>query len=167
MIWENVTLAVSSLKSNKMRTLLTMLGIIIGIASVISIVTIGDTMESSVNSSLSTLGTTNIMVNVRERADENPMFIFGQGNSLSGKTPDSSDLLTETIIDDFKSTNSDVIQGVSLSYPGGSATARDKELYANVSITGINEDLLRKISHRCPNSILDYFAEIINDQIII
>ena len=142
MIWENITLAISSLKSNKMRTLLTMLGIIIGIASVISIVTIGDTMESSVSSNLSSLGTTNIMVNVRERGDENPMLMFAaEGtSSISGKTPDSTDLLTETIIDDFKATYSHAIQGVSLSYPGGSATARDKELYANVSITGINDD---------------------------
>lgn len=140
MILENVTLAVSSLKSNKMRTLLTMLGIIIGIASVISIVTIGDTVESSVNSSLSSLGATNIMINIRERSDDNPMLMFGRGQSLGGKTPDSSDLLTESIINDFKIRYSDAIQGISLSYPGGSATVKDKELYANVSITGINDD---------------------------
>ena len=140
MILENITLAISSLKSNKMRTLLTMLGIIIGIASVISIVTIGDTMESSVSSSLSSLGTTNIMINVRERGDDNSMFMFGRGQSLSGKIPDSSDLLTENIINDFKTRYSDAIQGVSLSYSGGSATVKDKELYANVSITGINDD---------------------------
>ena len=35
MIWENVTLAFASLKANKMRALLTMLGIIIGIGVVL------------------------------------------------------------------------------------------------------------------------------------
>ena len=37
---ENISLAVNGLRSNKMRALLTMLGIIIGISSVITIVTV-------------------------------------------------------------------------------------------------------------------------------
>lgn len=39
---ENIKLSISSLLANKLRSILTMLGIIIGIASVITIVTIGD-----------------------------------------------------------------------------------------------------------------------------
>ena len=42
LIWENIILAINSLLSNKMRALLTMLGIIIGIGSVIAIITVGD-----------------------------------------------------------------------------------------------------------------------------
>ncbi len=46
MIWlENVKIAFQSIRSNKMRSLLTMLGIIIGISSVIAIVSIGDSMK--------------------------------------------------------------------------------------------------------------------------
>lgn len=37
LLYENIRLALFSLKANKMRALLTMLGIIIGIASVIAI----------------------------------------------------------------------------------------------------------------------------------
>lgn len=45
-IWlENIKIAFKSILSNKMRSLLTMLGIIIGISSVISIVSIGDSMK--------------------------------------------------------------------------------------------------------------------------
>ena len=45
-IWlENIKIAFQSILSNKMRSLLTMLGIIIGISSVISIVSIGDSMK--------------------------------------------------------------------------------------------------------------------------
>ena len=40
MFWENIKEAVTSISSNKMRSLLTMLGIIIGISSVIIITTI-------------------------------------------------------------------------------------------------------------------------------
>lgn len=46
MIWfENIKIALQSILSNKMRSFLTMLGIIIGISSVISIVSIGDSMK--------------------------------------------------------------------------------------------------------------------------
>lgn len=46
MLLENMSMAFSAIKANKMRSFLTMLGIIIGIGSVISIVSIGDTMRS-------------------------------------------------------------------------------------------------------------------------
>lgn len=46
MLLENMGMAFSAIRANKMRSFLTMLGIIIGIGSVISIVSIGDTMRS-------------------------------------------------------------------------------------------------------------------------
>lgn len=125
--------------------MLTMLGIIIGIASVIAIVTIGDTLEASVNSSLSSLGTTNITVAVQERGEDTAQVMFpgapvGNTSSLIGKTPASSDLITEEMIHDFSERYQDVIQGVSIQYASGNATVKDRDLYANISITGINED---------------------------
>ena len=45
MLIENMMMAFSAIRANKMRSILTMLGIIIGIGSVISIVSIGDTMR--------------------------------------------------------------------------------------------------------------------------
>jgi putative ABC transport system permease protein len=41
-IKENIRIAVFSIRTNLMRSLLTMLGIIIGVASVIAIVTVGN-----------------------------------------------------------------------------------------------------------------------------
>ena len=67
-IKENIMLAISGLKSNKMRAILTMLGIIIGIASVIGIVSVGNSMTASVSSSMSEMGSTNITVNVQEKS---------------------------------------------------------------------------------------------------
>lgn len=67
-IKENILLAIAGLKSNKMRSLLTMLGIIIGIASVIGVVSVGNAMTSSVTSSMSSMGASNITVNVQEKS---------------------------------------------------------------------------------------------------
>ena len=47
MIKENILLALSAIRANKMRSFLTMLGMIIGIFSVISIVSLGDTMRGA------------------------------------------------------------------------------------------------------------------------
>ena len=66
-IKENIMLAIAGLKSNKMRAVLTMLGIIIGIGSVIGIVSVGNAMTSNVTSSMADMGSTNITINVTER----------------------------------------------------------------------------------------------------
>ena len=42
---ENISLAITGLLANKMRALLTMLGIIIGIAAVITIITLGNSIQ--------------------------------------------------------------------------------------------------------------------------
>lgn len=58
MLFENMTMAVHAIKANKMRSLLTMLGIIIGIGSVIAIVSIGDTMRFMISDIYKDVGTT-------------------------------------------------------------------------------------------------------------
>ena len=154
MIWENVQLALSSLVSNKMRALLTMLGIIIGIMSIITIVIIGDAMTSTVSENLSSLGASNITVSVQEKSANTAegrgpggggagapggMAAFGS-SSRSGKTPASEDLLSDQMIQDMKVAFPYDVQGVSLSYAGGTGVVQDGELYANVSVSGTNAD---------------------------
>ncbi|MCD7972141.1 MAG: ABC transporter permease [Candidatus Azobacteroides sp.] len=55
-------IAYKALLRNKMRALLTMLGIIIGISSVISMVSLGQSSSESINNQISTMGTNLIMV---------------------------------------------------------------------------------------------------------
>ena len=57
-----IKVAISSLFRNKMRTALTMLGIVIGIASVIAMVSIGQASTQSVKSELSSMGSNMIMI---------------------------------------------------------------------------------------------------------
>lgn len=145
MIWENVSLAISSLKSNKMRALLTMLGIIIGIMSIIAIVIIGDAMTASVSGNLSSLGASNITISVQEKSlmSTNRFGPRGSMNtsiSASGKTPSTDDLISDQMIKDLKEHFAGELEGVSLSHSGGNAQAKNGDLYANISITGTNAD---------------------------
>ena len=56
LFFENIMLALSSLRSNKMRTILTMLGIIIGIGSVICIDTLGNSLTKTVTDTMESSG---------------------------------------------------------------------------------------------------------------
>ena len=56
-LWESVLIALRALTVNKLRTILTMLGIIIGVAAVIALVSIGNGVRQSMAEQLSSLGT--------------------------------------------------------------------------------------------------------------
>ncbi len=64
---KTVTLAISSIKSNKMRSFLTMLGIIIGVAAVIILVSIMDGVTGQVSDAFEGLGMNNITVSITSR----------------------------------------------------------------------------------------------------
>src|SRR5215813_4425991 len=55
-IWESVKIALSSLRANKLRTILTMLGIIIGVASVVALMAIGNGAQASITSQIQSIG---------------------------------------------------------------------------------------------------------------
>lgn len=55
-IWEYIKIAIMNIKNNKGRSVLTMLGIIIGIASVIMVISIGTGVRSEINSELDSFG---------------------------------------------------------------------------------------------------------------
>ena len=66
-ILESFSLAVKNILSSKTRTLLTMLGIIIGVAAVIVIVGLGNGLEQYMTDSFSGLGTNTLTVSVSSR----------------------------------------------------------------------------------------------------
>ena len=69
MLIENIKIALNSIKANKLRSILTMLGIIIGIGSVIAIVTIGDSIANGVNKEMQGYGARNIEIYVTNKND--------------------------------------------------------------------------------------------------
>jgi len=57
-----IRLAIKALQRNKLRALLTMLGIIIGVASVITMMSIGEGSKQSINASLASMGSNMITI---------------------------------------------------------------------------------------------------------
>ena len=132
-LMENIQLALEGLKTNKMRALLTMLGIIIGIGSVIAIVTVGDSMTASVSTSMQSLGATNIIVMLQQK-DSDSM----RGSQVSGNISEE-DLISDDMIESYTRRYERDITAIGLSNSGGSAKAQEGRLFANVTITGTNE----------------------------
>jgi putative ABC transport system permease protein len=56
-LWESITIALRALTINKLRTILTMLGIIIGVAAVIALISIGNGVRQNMNEQFTSLGT--------------------------------------------------------------------------------------------------------------
>ena len=70
MLIENMQMAFFAIRINKMRSILTMLGIIIGIGSVISIVSIGDTMRAMFADLYKNVGLTQAYVSIGYWVDD-------------------------------------------------------------------------------------------------
>ena len=65
---ENIRLSFKGIWSHKMRSFLTMLGIIIGIASVIAIVSIGEGTKNQMNSEIDGIGGGQIYISISNDA---------------------------------------------------------------------------------------------------
>lgn len=82
-IFELISIAFSSIISNKMRSLLTMLGLIIGISSVVTIIAIGDGSQNSIENNLSSLGLNTISITYERNVDISPTEEFSQEDITS------------------------------------------------------------------------------------
>ena len=81
MVLQSVKLAIQSVLSNKMRSFLTMLGMIIGVASLVVLVSIVNGATDSVTSSISEMG--NNLLTVRIQDDKNKPYSLSEIMELS------------------------------------------------------------------------------------
>ena len=65
LLTETLRVALAALRANKLRSMLTMLGIVIGIGAVISVVALGNGAQQSIKDRIAALGTTVVQVNPR------------------------------------------------------------------------------------------------------
>ncbi len=129
-IKENISLALSSLWSNKMRALLTMLGIIIGIGSVITIFTIGNALNGYISAEMSAMGANNVTLYVTARASE----VAGQAQF---RTVTDEDMLTDDMLESVYTQFSDQIEAIGIAVSAGRGTATINDRYANFSLEGV------------------------------
>ncbi len=89
---ENIRLAASAIRANKMRSFLTMLGMIIGISSVIAIVSLGDTMRGVVANEYKNVGLGLAYVYINSQNDyygESELFTQDEADRLKEAMGDS------------------------------------------------------------------------------
>ncbi len=138
---ENVLLALSSLLANKMRALLTMLGIIIGIGSVIAIVTVGNSLTNSLTASMESMGANNITVGLQQKSTEEETTDSGmtfRGPSWQ-KQATEDDYFTDEMLEEFVLEFADKVSDLSISESLGSGQVTIGTDYANVTVSGVNE----------------------------
>lgn len=129
----NVKMAMASLRGAKIRTLLTMLGIIIGVASVVSVVSLGEGLKKAVNDEVQSFGNDIVQINpgesiIRNEQGEIEEFNFG---ALLGSEP-----LTQADLEGVKNTEG-VRVAVPISIIGGTVIAGQTEVKgATVIATG-------------------------------
>ena len=141
-LFDNIMLALASLKANKMRALLTMLGIIIGIGSVIAIVTVGDSLTGSISSAMEGMGVSNITVTLTERDDEEESESGMAVRMFRMSAPEEEDLMTDEMIAEYREAFGDRVKAVSLTQSLGSAMVSTGGLedYLMSSVSGVNGD---------------------------
>ena len=137
---ENIRMAFTSLLANKSRALLTMLGIIIGISSVIAIMTVGNSLTMSVSASMQSMGANNINVSVTRQASEiderENGIVFGRIQKNRQATEE--DYFTDEMIYSLLKEFSDSVEAVSVSESVGSATVKKGMNSSSISITGVS-----------------------------
>lgn len=115
-IWEYIKIALMNIRSNKGRSFLTMLGIIIGISSVIMIISIGNGVKGGINNELNSMA-------------GGQLYIYSYGDNEEGITVEFTDEDVEAILEKVSHVKA-VTPNWSLS---GSATGRKGVFSASAS----------------------------------
>mgnify|MGYP003530369957 FL=1 len=121
---EAFRMAILAMNAHRMRTFLTMLGIIIGIASVVSVVALGNGSQKQILENISSLGTNTITVS--------------QGRGF-GDTSKTAQVKTLVPADAEALAEQPYVDGVSPSVTS-SVTARFKDTEASATVNGVSED---------------------------
>ena len=153
-IWENIGMALASLRANKLRSLLTMLGIIIGIAAVIAIETVGNSLSGSVTDSMSGMGVSNITVSLTQKTEDDGTTSAGVTlRRFMDSTPGEDDLITDEMVEEFRQAFADSVDHIELTQQVGSGTiakAGDPDTTITATVTGASGETLAAMEEDTP-----------------
>ena len=131
---ESIKSALSSIAANKMRSLLTMLGIIIGISAVITITTLGSSLTATIQNAFSTLGANYFDVYLNEE------WIYDESTDSYYPAPNSSledHLITMDMLDELNERYPDCFYNCSTNGIGGGSLLNTEKDTVNVHIAGV------------------------------
>ena len=145
LILENIKLAFAALRANKMRALLTMLGIIIGIGSVIAIMTVSSSLTTSISTSFQEMGANNITVGIKQISEESEVRKNGMKFGAASRTAsaEEEDLITDEMVSELKAAFPQKIDAVAIQESVADGTVKVHGNSASVSVSGVNEDYFK------------------------
>ena len=135
---ETVKMAFKAIWGNKVRSFLTMLGVIIGVMSVTVLMAIGQGTTSSVTDSISSMGTNMISVTIQTRR-------FGFGMNKSSRSSSAKGTVILKAEDVLALKDNEYIQYVSPTV-SGSLTAKAGSTNTTASIMGVYPDYANIVS---------------------
>lgn len=162
---ESIRLGLAGLRANKMRSLLTLLGIIIGIMAVIVIMTISSGISNAVTSSISGTGAADmtLMVDSKDQIAQMEQAASGESDASGGETTpyeegsadgsDSTasdpwanvtpdDYFTPEFLTDLRHTFAGKIEGIGFTTIGSGGTVEGMKGSVEVGCTGANADFI-------------------------
>lgn len=133
---ENIRLAVGAIRVNKLRSFLTMLGIIIGISSVITITTIGNSLQKTIANTLNELSGGNLMIVQLE-----PDYPEDEADWATWEYPELTEeySLNYERISQYKKDMGDLLKHVLIETMAGNAKVTTEYGESNVSVSGVTE----------------------------
>ncbi|UUA87645.1 MULTISPECIES: ABC transporter permease [Corynebacterium] len=134
---ESVRLATVSLRANKMRSALTLLGVIIGIASVIAIMTLGKAMQKQTLDSLEQFGIHDVHLEVKPRQEDDSeaaRYMFQEIDDASKLTPD--------MIEDLRAELGTRAKGIAFELDSSTAQATRGLAHGTTMVSFVNADQL-------------------------
>ncbi len=155
MLWESFKLALRSVRRNVLRSILTLLGIVIGVAAVIALVTIGSGANEKISSDISKLGSNMLIVrpgnqgpgppggsDARSFTENDVTALRGGVSQVRAIAPTASK--QATVVYDATSTDAQITGGDEAFFvaqdwtfiQGGSFTESDVRAASNVCVIG-------------------------------
>lgn len=129
---ENFKLAMVALKANKLRTFMTMLGIIIGIGSVIAILNVGDAIAKKQEKSLLEYGMRNLTVMTGPKMSDDDSYEEIKCENVKLST-----------IDDYLKKYENLVDGVFFQVSTNNITFNKKNKKIETAVIAVNEDYRR------------------------
>ena len=107
-VFDNVRGALRALRSNKLRSILTMLGIIIGVSAVISLLSIGQGVEKFINSQFNALGTNLLFVLPKLSNSQSAQFVAQFVNQTTLTQNDTRALSDPALVPDISNVSAQI-----------------------------------------------------------